>query len=93
MVGKYQKDITGIEEKIISMYAKGMTVRDIQSFIGEIYGGEVSPQTISNITDRVLPLMEEWRNRQLKEIYAITYIDGIRFNVRSNGHVKVCMIN
>jgi putative transposase len=88
LVGKYQKDITGIEEKIISMYAKGMTVRDIQSFIGEIYGGEVSPQTISNITDRVLPLMEEWRNRQLKEIYAITYIDGIRFNVRSNGQVK-----
>ena len=77
LVGKYQKDISGIEEKIISMYAKGMTVRDIQSFIGEIYGGEVSPQTISNITDRVLPLMEEWRNRQLKEIYAITYIDGI----------------
>lgn len=88
LVGKYQKDITGIEEKIISMYAKGMTVRDIQSFIEEIYGGEVSPQTISNITSRVLPLMEEWRNRQLKEIYAITYIDGIRFNVRSNGQVK-----
>jgi len=88
LVGKYQKDITGIEEKIISMYAKGMTVRDIQSFIGEIYGGEVSPQTISNITNRVLPLMEEWRNRQLKEMYAITYIDGIRFNVRSNGQVK-----
>ena len=65
-----------------------MTVRDIQSFIGEIYGGEVSPQTISNITDKVLPLVEEWRNRQLKEVYAITYIDGIRFNVRSNGQVK-----
>jgi putative transposase len=65
------------------MYAKGMTVRDIQSHIAEIYGGEVSPQTISNITDRVLPLVEEWRNRQLKEIYAITYIDGLRYKVRS----------
>lgn len=88
LVRKYQTDITGIEDKIISMYAKGMTVRDIQSHIEEIYGGEISAQTISNITDKVLPHVEEWRNRQLKEIYAITYIDGIRYNVRSNGMVK-----
>ena len=88
LVKKYQTDITGIEDKIISMYAKGMTVRDIQSHIEEIYGGEISPQTISNITDRVLPYVEEWRNRQLQEVYAITYIDGIRYKVRSNGTVK-----
>ena len=88
LVRKYQTDITGIEDKIISMYAKGMTVRDIQSHIEEIYGGEISAQTISNITDRVLPFVEEWRNRQLKEVYAITYIDGIRYKVRSNGTVK-----
>jgi transposase-like protein len=66
---------------------KGMTVRDIQSHIEEIYG-EISAQTISNITDRVLPHVEEWRNRQLKEVYAITYIDGIRYKVRSNGTVR-----
>jgi len=65
-----------------------MTVRDIQSHIEEIYGGEISAQTISNITDKVLPHVEEWRNRQLKEVYAITYIDGIRYKVRSNGTVK-----
>jgi transposase-like protein len=88
LVKKYQTDITGIEDNIISMYAKGMTVRDIQSHIEEIYGGEISAQTISNITDRVLPHVEEWRNRQLKEVYAITYIDGIRYKVRSNGTVK-----
>jgi len=78
LVRKYQTDITGIEDKIISMYAKGMTVRDIQSHIEEIYGGEISAQTISNITDKVLPHVEEWRNRQLKEIYAITYIDSLQ---------------
>jgi len=88
LVRKYQTDITGIEDKIISMYAKGMTVRDIQSHIEEIYGGEISAQTISNITDKVLPHVEEWRNRQLQEVYAITYIDGIRYKVRSNGTVK-----
>jgi len=88
LIRKYQTDITGIGDKIISMYAKGMTVRDIQSHIEEIYGGEISAQTISNITDRVLPLVEEWRNRQLQEVYAITYIDGIRYKVRSNGTVK-----
>ncbi len=65
-----------------------MTVRDIQSHIEEIYGGEISAQTISNITDRVLPYVEEWRNRQLQEVYAITYIDGIGYKVRSNGTVK-----
>lgn len=88
LIRKYQTDITGIEDKIISMYANGMTVRDIQSHIEEIYGGEISPQTISNITDRVLPHVDEWRNRQLQEAYAISYIDGIRYKVRSNGVVK-----
>lgn len=88
LIRKYQTDITGIEDKIISMYANGMIVRDIQSHIEEIYGGEISAQTISNITDRVLPHVDEWRNRQLQEAYAISYIDGIRYKVRSNGVVK-----
>jgi putative transposase len=70
------------------MYARGMTVRDIQSHLEEIYGAEISPQTISNMTDRILPLLNEWRNRALKEIYSIVYIDGQRFKVRSDGTVK-----
>lgn len=87
-IKKHQNDISQIEDKIISMYAKGMTVRDIQSHLEEIYGAEISTQTISNMTDKILPKVEEWRNRALREIYSILYIDGQRFKVRSDGQVK-----
>jgi transposase-like protein len=82
-IKKHQNDISRIEDKIISMYAHGMTVRDIQSHLEEIYGAEISPQTISNMTDRILPAFDEWRSRALREIYAIVYIAGQRFKVRS----------
>jgi transposase-like protein len=88
LIRKYQRDITQIEDKIISMYAKGMTVRDIQSHLEEIYGASVSPQTISKMTDRILPKVEEWRNRPLQELYSIVYIDGQRYKIRSDGQVK-----
>jgi putative transposase len=88
LIRKHQNDISQIEDKIISMYARGMTVRDIQSHLEEIYGAEISSSTISNMTDRILPKVEEWRNRQLEEIYSIVYIDGQRFKVRSDGQVK-----
>src|SRR4030042_1589739 len=65
-----------------------MTVRDIQSHLEDIYGAEISSQTISNMTDKILPKVEEWRNRTLREIYSIVYIDGQRFKVRSDGQVK-----
>jgi putative transposase len=73
LIKRHQNDISQIENKILSMYAKGMTVRDIQSHIEEIYGAEISSQTISNITDKIFPLVEEWRSRALKDIYAILY--------------------
>lgn len=88
IVQKHETDISQLADNIISMYAKGMTVRDIQSHLADIYGAEISPQTISNMTDRVLPLLEEWRNRSLEEIYAVLYIDGIRYKVRGNGVIK-----
>jgi transposase-like protein len=88
LVRRHQNDISQIEDKIISMYARGMTVRDIQSHLEEIYGASISAQTVSNMTDRILPVLEEWRNRMLKEIYSILYIDGQRFKVRSDGQVK-----
>jgi putative transposase len=88
LIRKHQNDISQIEDKIISMYARGMTVRDIQSHLEDIYGAEISAQTISNMTDKILPKVEEWRNRALKEIYSIVYIDGQRFKVRSDGQVK-----
>ena len=88
IIKKYQRDISGIEDRIISMYARGMTVRDIQSHLEDIHGATISPQTISNMTDRVLPKLEEWRSRPLQEIYSIAYIDGQRYKVRSDGQVK-----
>jgi transposase-like protein len=88
IVEKRQTDISEIEDRVIAMYAKGLTVRDIQSYLGDIYGAEISTQTISNMTDRVLPLVEEWRSRPLEPIYAILYMDGIRYKVRGNGHIQ-----
>ncbi len=87
-VKKHQRDVSEIADKIISMYAKGMTVRDIQSHLEDIYNASVSAQTISNITDRILPHVEEWRDRQLEPIYAIIYIDGHRYRVRKDGRVQ-----
>jgi transposase-like protein len=87
-VKKHQRDVSEIADKIISMYAKGMTVRDIQSHLEDIYDASISTQTISNITDRILPQVEEWRNRQLEPIYSIVYIDGHRYRVRIDGRVQ-----
>ncbi len=87
IVKKHQKDISNIEDRILSMYAKGMSTRDIQSHMEEIYGMEVSPDMVSRITDKILPLVHEWQNRPLEEVYAIIYLDGMVFNVRQDGHV------
>jgi transposase-like protein len=65
VVKKRQKDISGLEEKIISMYAKGMTTRDIQAHIKDLYGYEISPETVSSITDKVMERAREWQGRQL----------------------------
>jgi transposase-like protein len=88
VVQKHQTDISELENKVLSMYAKGMTVRDIQEHVADIYGADISPQTISNITDKVMPSVTAWRNRPLEEVYAIVYIDGIRYKVRENGRVQ-----
>ena len=88
VVKKRQKDISGIEEKIISMYAKGMTTRQIGETIEDIYGFEASEGMISDITDRLLPQIEEWQNRPLDDVYPIVFIDAIHFSVRDNGQVK-----
>lgn len=75
IVKKRQTDISGIEAKVISMYAKGMSDRDIKEHICEIYGHEISPETVSVMTDKVLPIAREWQNRPLEEIYAIIFIE------------------
>ena len=88
VIKKYQNTITqDMEEKIISMYAKGMTTSDIESHFQELYGIEVSNSTISRITDKVLPLIKEWQERPLEEVYAMVYLDAIHFHVRSEGRI------
>ena len=76
-----------IEEKILSMYAKGMTTRDIETHIQDIYGIEVSDTTISRITDKILPIAKEWQQRPLEAVYAVVFLDAIHYHVRSEGQI------
>ena len=76
-----------IEEKILSMYAKGMTTSDIEAHIRDIYGVEVSDTTVSRITDKILPAAKEWQQRPLEAIYAVVFLDAIHYHVRSEGQV------
>ena len=85
---KQQTRLSGdIEEKILSMYAKGMTTRDIDAHIRENYGLEVSDSTVSRITDKILPVVKEWQQRPLEEIYAVVFLDAIHYHVRSEGQI------
>ncbi len=76
-----------IEEKILSMYAKGMTTGDIEAHIRDIYGVEVSDTTISRVTDKILPIAKEWQQRPLESIYAVVFLDAIHYHVRSKGQI------
>ena len=88
IVKKHQKDISDIDQKIISMYAKGMTTRQISETIEDIYGFETSEGFISDVTDKILPLIEDWQNRPLDAVYPILYIDAIHYSVRDNGIIR-----
>ena len=88
IVKKRQKDISGIEQKIISLYAKGMTTRQISETIEDIYGFEVSDGMVSDITDRLMPQIEDWQKRPLDEVYPIVFIDAVHFSVRDNGQIR-----
>ena len=76
-----------IEEKILSMYAKGMTTSDIEEHIRDIYGIEVSDTTVSRITDKILPIAKEWQQRPLESVYAVVFMDAIHYHVRSEGRI------
>ena len=90
VVKKHQMDITKIEDKIIGLYGCGMSTRDISDNIKEIYGFEVSAETISNITRRVLTDVKEWQSRALKPVYAAVFMDGMVFKVKKEGIVQKC---
>ena len=88
IVRKHQSSSNEIEDKILMMYAQGMTTRDISETIEEMYGATVSPSLISQITDKVLPEVEEWQSRELEKVYPILFLDAIHYKVRDEGRVK-----
>jgi transposase-like protein len=88
VVKKQVANTNELEDKIIGMYAKGMSVRDIQETLQELYGVDVSPTTLSAITDKVWDLVEEWQNRLLASIYPIIYLDAIHIKLRREGKVE-----
>lgn len=83
-VKKNQTDISDIEDQVLSMYAKGMTTRDISSHLSEVYGVDASAEMISHMTDRILPIAKEWQNRPLECKYAIVFMDAVHFHVRED---------
>lgn len=87
IVQKYQRNISGIEEKIISLYARGMTTRDIHDQIQDIYGIDVSAEMVSKITDKILPEVKEWQLRPLNPLYPFVFMDAIHFKVRDDGRI------
>jgi putative transposase len=87
IVAKNSRDVSSIEDQVLSMYAKGMTTRDIKTHIEDLYGIDASPELISRITDKILPLVAEWQNRPLEEVYGIVFMDAIHYKVRSEGRV------
>jgi putative transposase len=92
VVKKQVANTNELEDKIIGMYAKGMSVRDIQGTLQDLYGVEVSPTTLSAITDKVWGLVEEWQNRSLASIYPIVYLDAIHIKLRREGKVETIAV-
>jgi putative transposase len=88
IIEKHQTRFTGFDDNIISLYARGLSTREIQENLKEIYQVEVSPALISNVTDAVMEEVKAWQNRQLDSVYPIVYMDAIQFKVRDSGHVK-----
>jgi putative transposase len=88
IVGKRQTLLPGFDDKILAMYARGMTTREIQGHLEEIYGVEVSPVVISNVTAAVIDEVKLWQNRLLDEVYPIVYLDAVKVKVRHEGRVQ-----
>jgi len=88
LISKYQRRFPGFDEKIIALYARGMSTRDIQAHLRELYGTEISPELVSAVTDAVLDEVSQWQNRPLESVYAIVFFDCLRVKIRDEGTVK-----
>ncbi len=92
VIPKRTRDVSGIEDKVLSMYARGMSQRDIAETIEDIYGFEISHETISTITDRVMETAEEWQNRPLKKFYTFLFVDCLYVSIRKDMETKNCAV-
>ena len=88
LIGKHERRFTGFDDKIIAMYARGMTVREIQGYLGEMYSMEVSPELISKVTDAVLSEVTAWQARPLETIYPVAFFDALRVKIREDAVVR-----
>jgi len=88
IVKKHQKRMPSIEDQVIALYARGVSTRDIGAHLHQIYGVDISPTLVSNLTDRLLPRVQEWQNRPLQTMYSIVFLDAIHYKVRQDGHVQ-----
>ena len=89
IIPKYQRNVNGIEDKIMALYATGMTTRDIAEQIKNLYGVEISSEMVSNITNRIVPVVTEWQNRPLEKTYSFVFMDAIHYKVRDDKHIVV----
>jgi len=87
LVPKHSSDISAIQDKVISMYSKGMSTRDISSHIEELYGIPLSAESVSRMTDKIIPLIEEWQNRPLNSYYPFVFMDAIHYKVKQNNRI------
>lgn len=88
LIEKYRRRFPGFDEKIIALYARGMSTRDIQAHVGELYGLEISPDLVSAVTDSVLDEVKAWQGRPLESVYAVVYFDALRVKIRDEGTVR-----
>jgi len=88
LIGKHERRFTGFDDKIIAMYARGMTVREIQAFLAEMYSLDVSPELISSVTDTVMSEVTAWQARPLEAMYPVVFFDALRVKIRENGVVR-----
>ena len=88
IIGKHERRFTGFDQKIIAMYARGMTIREIQGYLAEMYGTEVSPEFISKVTDEVAAEITAWQSRPLEPMYPVVFFDALRVKIRDDAVVR-----
>lgn len=88
LIGKHERRFTGFDDKIIAMYARGMTVREIQGFLAEMYAVDVSPDLISSVTDAVMSEITAWQSRPLESMYPVVFFDALRVKIREDSMVR-----